>query len=114
MKTKNKLLTLLTLAAGAAAATAVINKCIKVSATSKNILAESKSLCYKWRFGNIHYTKTGSGKPILLVHDLTAFSSSYESVSYTHLDVYKRQVRNSLLSAQTFFTAFFFHFPLPF
>ena len=78
MKTKNKLLTLLTLAAGAAAATAVINKCIKVSATSKNILAESKSLCYKWRFGNIHYTKTGSGKPILLVHDLTAFSSSYE------------------------------------
>lgn len=78
MKTKNKLLTLLTLAAGAAAATAVINKCIKVSATSKNILAESKSLCYKWRFGNIHYTKTGSGKPILLVHDLTAFSSGYE------------------------------------
>lgn len=78
MKTKNKLLTLLTLAAGAATATAVINKCIKVSATSKNLLAESKSLCYKWRFGNIHYTKTGTGKPILLVHDLTAFSSGYE------------------------------------
>ena len=66
MKAKNKLLTLLTLAAGAATATAVINKCIKVSATSKNLLAETKSLCYKWRFGNIHYTKTGSGKPILL------------------------------------------------
>lgn len=78
MKAKNKLLTLLTLAAGAATATAVINKCIKVSATSKNLLAETKSLCYKWRFGNIHYTKTGSGKPILLVHDLTAFSSGYE------------------------------------
>lgn len=78
MKAKNKLLTLLTLAAGAATATAVINKCIKVSATSKNLLAESKSLCYKWRFGNIHYTKTGTGKPILLVHDLTAFSSGYE------------------------------------
>lgn len=78
MKAKNKLLTLLTLAAAAATATAVINKCIKVSATSKNLLAETKSLCYKWRFGNIHYTKTGSGKPILLVHDLTAFSSGYE------------------------------------
>lgn len=77
-ESKNKLLTLLTLAAGAATATAVINKCIKVSATSKNLLAETKSLCYKWRFGNIHYTKTGSGKPILLVHDLTAFSSGYE------------------------------------
>lgn len=78
MKAKNKLLTLLTLAAGAAAATAVINKCIKVSATSRNLLSESKPLCYKWRFGNIHYTKCGTGKPILLVHDLTAFSSGYE------------------------------------
>lgn len=78
MKTKNKLLTLLILSASAATATAVINKCIKLSATSKNLLSDSKSLCYKWRFGNIHYTKTGSGKPLLLIHDLTAFSSGYE------------------------------------
>ena len=31
----------------------------------------SASLCYHWRFGNIHYTKEGSGKPILLIHDLS-------------------------------------------
>ncbi|WP_312502516.1 alpha/beta fold hydrolase [Lacrimispora sp.] len=78
MKTKNKLLTLLILSASTATATAVINKCIKYSATSKNILSDSKPLCYKWRFGNIHYTKTGTGKPLLLIHDLTACSSGYE------------------------------------
>ena len=78
MKTKNKLLTLLILSAGAATTTALINKCIKINATSKNLLTEAKSLCYKWRFGNIHYTKHGSGKPLLLIHDLTAASSAYE------------------------------------
>lgn len=78
MKTKNKLLTLLILSAGAAATTAAINKFIQVSATSRNLLADSQSLCYKWRLGNIHYTKTGCGKPLLLIHDLNAFSSGYE------------------------------------
>lgn len=78
MKTKNKLLTLLVLSAGATVATAAINKFIKITATSKNLLAEPQSLCYKWRLGNIHYTKTGSGKPLLLIHDLNASSSGYE------------------------------------
>ncbi|WP_077612835.1 alpha/beta fold hydrolase [Clostridium sp. Marseille-P2415] len=78
MKTKNKLLTLLILSASAATATAVINKCIKISAVSKNLLTDAKSLCYKWRFGNIHYTKAGTGKPLLLIHDLTAYSNGYE------------------------------------
>lgn len=78
MKAKNKLLTLLILSAGAATATAVINKCIKLTAVSKHILDDQKPLCYKWRFGNIHYTKIGSGKPILLIHDLNSASSGYE------------------------------------
>lgn len=78
MKNKNRLLTLMILSASAATATAVINKCIKLTATSKSLLSESNSLCYKWRFGNIHYTKVGSGKPLLLIHDLTAYSSGYE------------------------------------
>ena len=38
MKTRNKLLTLLILAAGDAAATACINKAIKLSAISRHIL----------------------------------------------------------------------------
>ena len=126
MKTRSKLLTLLILSAGAATTTALINKAIKLSATSRNVLGEPEALCYKWRLGNIYYTRTGSGKPLLLVHDLTPASSGYEwknlvgklaenhtvytidllgfgrsekpnltytnyPVSYTHLDVYKRQ-----------------------
>lgn len=78
MKAKNKLLTLLILSAGAVSATAALNKFIKMTATSKNLLAEPQSLCFKWRLGNIHYTKTGSGKPLLLIHDLNANSSAYE------------------------------------
>lgn len=78
MNTKNKVMTLLALSAGAAAATALINKYIKFSATSKALMEESHSLCFKWRLGNIHYTKTGTGKPLLLVHDLSFSSSGYE------------------------------------
>lgn len=78
MKTRNKLLTLLILSSGTAVSTALINKWIKLSAISKNILSEPQALCYKWRLGNIHYTKTGSGKPLLLIHDLNAYSSGYE------------------------------------
>lgn len=78
MGNKNKFLTLLVLSASAAASITAINKFIKVTATSKNVLAEPEALCYKWRFGNIHYTKTGSGKPLLLIHSLNAASSGQE------------------------------------
>lgn len=78
MKTRSKLFTILILSAGAATITALINKAIKLSATSRNVLGDSESLCYKWRLGNIHYTKKGHGKPILLLHDLSSSSSAYE------------------------------------
>lgn len=78
MTTKNKLLTLLIVSSGAAASITAINQGIKISSTSKNILHIPESLCYNWHLGNIHYTKTGTGAPVLLVHDLTAASSSYE------------------------------------
>ncbi len=78
MRTRNKLLTLLILSSSATAAIAVINKCIQLSATSKNLLAENKPLCYKWRLGNVHYTKAGNGQPLLLIHDLNAASSGFE------------------------------------
>ena len=75
MKAKNKLLTLLILSAGAAVTTAAINKAIQVSAVSKNLLAEPEALCFKWRLGNIHYTKEGNGKPLLLIHEIDYISS---------------------------------------
>lgn len=78
MINKSKIMTLLALSTGGAAATALFNKYIKITATSKNLMEESQSLCYKWRLGNIHYTKVGSGRPLLLVHDLNFSSSGYE------------------------------------
>lgn len=84
MNTKNKVMTLLALTSGAATVTALINKYIKFSATSKNLMEVSHSLCFKWRFGNIHYTKTGTGKPLLLIHDLNYSSSSYEWSQIIH------------------------------
>lgn len=78
MKTRNKLLTILILSTGAAATTALINKAIKLSATSKHLLNENHSRCYKWRLGNIHYTKEGTGKPLLLIHDFSPAASSFE------------------------------------
>ena len=78
MTTKNKLLTMLILSSSAITATAMINKWIKLSATCKNQLAEPNASCFHWRFGSVHYTKTGSGKPLLLIHDLDAASSGYE------------------------------------
>ena len=66
---KSKLITTLLLAFGTTAGTALLNKYIKLTATAKNLLEETQACCYKWRFGNIHYTKTGSGKPLLLIHE---------------------------------------------
>lgn len=78
MKTKNKLLTMLILSSSAVTFTAFINKIIKMRAIKNNLLEESETHCYPWRLGNIYYTKKGSGKPVLLIHDLNAISSSYE------------------------------------
>lgn len=78
MKTKNKLLTLLLLTTGATAVTAFINKAVKMAALSKNRLSETHPLCYRWRLGNVYYTKSGNGKPLLLIHDLNHASSSFE------------------------------------
>lgn len=75
---KNKLITTLLLAFGTTAGTALLNKYIKMTATAKNLLEEPQSYCYKWRFGNIHYTKAGTGKPLILIHDLHHTSSSVE------------------------------------
>lgn len=78
MTNKNKFLTVLILQSAAAASIALINKYTQITAVKKNILETSKSLCYKWRLGNVHYTKMGKGKPLLLIHDLTPISSGYE------------------------------------
>ena len=54
----------------------VINKFI--FNTSDELSEEDSSNYYNWKFGNIYYQKTGSGSPLLLIHDLKHYSSSME------------------------------------
>lgn len=48
------------------------------NSTKNHLLYHSDSLCYKWRFGTIHYTKQGSGTPLLLLHDISSINCDYE------------------------------------
>lgn len=70
--------TLLALAAIAATTIHIINRVEYSHATIKSILPSTENRYYEWRFGKIKYTKKGTGSPVLLLHDLTPGSSSYE------------------------------------
>lgn len=61
----------------------VINKLIYFSSTLDNKLHNPNASYYDWKFGKIYYTKQGEGKPILLIHDLSTCSSSYEWTNIT-------------------------------
>lgn len=76
--TNKKLVTISALAGGTTIAIHLLNKVITESAVAKNILFSNETDYYKWRYGDIYYSKTGSGDPILLIHDLTPSGSSYE------------------------------------
>ena len=76
MKQRGK--TILFLTALATATIHVINRIEYSHATVKNVLACTENRYYEWRFGKIRYTKRGNGTPVLLLHDLTVGSSSYE------------------------------------
>lgn len=56
----------------------LINKYTAKQAKSLHKFNIYRDSTFKWQYGNIFYTKKGTGKPILLIHDLTAGSSSYE------------------------------------
>lgn len=56
----------------------ILNRIEYSRATIKNVLACPDNNYYEWRFGKIRYTKKGSGSPLLLLHDLSVGSSSYE------------------------------------
>lgn len=56
----------------------IINRCISAAAIVKNLLTKERGHYYEWRFGKVYYTKTGNGSPLLLIHDLSPYASSYE------------------------------------
>lgn len=56
----------------------VINRIQFTNSVAKNLLAYKENHYYEWRFGKIRYIKKGSGTPLLLLHDLSIGSCSYE------------------------------------
>ena len=54
------------------------NKFVASASTRKNLLSVNNGSFFEWKNGNVFYTKQGSGKPILLVHDVNPSSSSFE------------------------------------
>ena len=55
-----------------------LNKLIFLRAGIKDMLFCENKHQYSWRFGNIFYTKKGSGSPILLIHELKCTASAAE------------------------------------
>ena len=54
------------------------NKFIGKTASQKNLLSDKDGEYYNWKHGNIFYTKSGEGTPVLLLHDTDSASSSIE------------------------------------
>lgn len=78
MSWKKKLTTGITLIGTSTFTIHMINKYIYFTATLDNLLSNPSGSYYEWKFGKIYYTARGEGSPVLLIHDLTTLSSSYE------------------------------------
>lgn len=75
---KKALKTIAFLSVTAAGVIHIINRINFSINTVKDITNKNNTHDYEWRFGKIHYIKKGSGTPILLLHNLTPGSSSFE------------------------------------
>ena len=75
---KNKLVSAALLSTITAGTIYAINKSISIYANAQATLSNPNGQKYEWRFGNVFYTKQGTGKPVLLIHDLTCGSSDLE------------------------------------
>ncbi|MCI7813336.1 MAG: alpha/beta fold hydrolase [Lachnospiraceae bacterium] len=75
---KHKLKNSIVLTSLALLTTHLMNKFLSATAVVKNLLKSHMGHRFSWRFGDVFYSKTGSGAPLLLIHDLDPSSSSYE------------------------------------
>lgn len=55
-----------------------LNRILDLSAKERNMCSSDTGKFFAWKHGDIYYTKTGHGSPILLVHNLDTTSSNYE------------------------------------
>ena len=62
----------------------VYNRFIEQTATKNNLLKDTQGEYYPWKHGNVFYTKTGCGSPILFVHDLNTTASAEEWKKIIH------------------------------
>ena len=69
---------LLTLTVAAFAGMYAYNRFVDSNASRKNLLKTDNGHYYKWKEGNIFYSKIGNGAPILLIHDIDSRSSGEE------------------------------------
>ena len=75
---KKKIISAAALTAAAVTGIHVANRLVFFYSTIKERLGCTQDSFYKWRFGNIYYTRCGEGAPLLLIHQLNYASSSYE------------------------------------
>lgn len=78
---KKRFKTLVKLAIGASISMYLINKFVESSATIHHLLKTNTGKSYHWKHGNIYYTVSGFGSPIILIHDLHPTSSQKEWAS---------------------------------
>ncbi len=75
---KNKFRNLFSLSALACGSIWASNTIIEKKAVSKHLLTSSEENFYSWKNLNIFFTRKGIGTPVILLHDLTPESCSYE------------------------------------
>lgn len=64
--------------ATAAAGMYALNRFVDYTAGLKNLLTTDSGETYHWKNGDIFYTRSGKGSPLLLIHDLNPASSGVE------------------------------------
>lgn len=77
-KKKHTLLKLCCFTAASCACLQIINNYISQQAVKKTIFEKNSRKYFSWKLGKIHYTVTGTGSPLLLIHDIHPGSSLNE------------------------------------
>ena len=77
-KKKNLLFKIGSLAALTATGIYFFNKYIDYTARKNKLAPSDALLTYNWKFGQIRYTKSGNGTPLLLIHNLNSRNSRHE------------------------------------
>ena len=62
----------------------IINRIVDYTAGQKNLLTTEEGNIYHWKNGDIFYTVSGKGTPVILIHGLNPASSAKEWSKIVH------------------------------